>query len=302
MLSTYFETILKHFNYMKNYIPVTWLDVFQLVVILLIIVYVYYFFVKNTQAEKLIRGVFIFVSSVWVFSEILIRLNMPILGVFLKSIIAIIVLSFLFVFQPELRRFLSYIGQVHFFNKKTVVPTNKNKIDVVKEVIEAVKYLKKSRMGALIVFQPHLNDTTFSDVGTQLNADVSCELLLTIFHTNTPLHDGAVIIHNTKILTAGALLPLTEDPKLSWKYGTRHRAAIGMSEVSDSACLVVSEETGDVSIAMDGILKKFDDPTVLKDELETLLGYKEYNAEKDKESNLFDFLINSVKDKKNSGR
>ena len=110
---------------------------------------------------------------------------------------------------------------------------------------------------------------------------MSTELILTIFHPNTPLHDGALVIKDSKIISAGVLLPLTEDPKLSWKYGTRHRAAIGMSEVSDSACLVVSEETGDVSMSLDGTLKKYEDLTSLKADLEKILGYED-NIEENK--------------------
>ena len=122
---------------------------------------------------------------------------------------------------------------------------------------------------------------TYKDVGTTLNADVSTELLLTIFHVNTPLHDGAVVISGTKIISAGVLLPLTDDPKLSWKYGTRHRAAIGMTENSNAACLVVSEETGDVSVTLDGTLKKYDDIPTLKADLESILGLKK-SEEKEK--------------------
>ena len=114
----------------------------------------------------------------------------------------------------------------------------------------------------------------YSDVGTVLDARISTELILTIFHPNTPLHDGAMVIDGNKIHSAGVLLPLTEDPKLSWKYGTRHRAALGMSDVSDAACLVVSEETGDVSVCMDGMLKKYEDLTTLKADLESILGIK----------------------------
>ena len=112
-----------------------------------------------------------------------------------------------------------------------------------------------------------------NDVGVKLDALLSQELLLTIFHPNTPLHDGAVILDKDKILYAGALLPLTEDPKLSWRYGTRHRAAIGITEISDCACIVVSEETGDVSIATEGVLKKYEDLGNLKTDLERILGY-----------------------------
>jgi diadenylate cyclase len=171
---------------------------------------------------------------------------------------------------------LGYLGQIDFF--KRLFDSDKNKtanksIDVIKEIIEAVKYLSKSHTGALIVFQKDLSNT-YHDVGTILNADVSTELLLTIFHVNTPLHDGAVVISGDKIISAGVLLPLTDDPKLSWKYGTRHRAAIGMTESSNAACLVVSEETGDVSITMDGSLKKYDDIPTLKSDLESILGYK----------------------------
>ena len=126
---------------------------------------------------------------------------------------------------------------------------------------------------------------TYHDVGTILNADVSTELLLTIFHVNTPLHDGAVVISGQKIISAGVLLPLTDDPKLSWKYGTRHRAAIGMTESSNAACLVVSEETGDVSITLDGSLKKYDDIPTLKTDLENILGLK--NIEQEEKKTIF---------------
>ena len=152
------------------------------------------------------------------------------------------------------------------------------------------KYLTKTKTGALIVFKKSLDANIYSDVGTSIDAKVSTELILTIFHPNTPLHDGAMVIAKNKIQSAGVLLPLTEDPKLSWKYGTRHRAALGMSEVSDAACLVVSEETGDVSICMDGMLKKYEDLTTLKADLESILGVKPVEVE-EKQKNIFDKLL-----------
>jgi len=129
-----------------------------------------------------------------------------------------------------------------------------------------------------------------NDVGTKLDALLSQELLLTIFHPNTPLHDGSVILDKDKILYAGALLPLTEDPKLSWRYGTRHRAAIGVTEISDSVCLVVSEETGDVSIATGGNLKKYEDLGNLKADLEKILGY----SKKEEEKNQYVFKFENI--------
>lgn len=252
-----------------------WTNMVEIFVIFLILWFFYKKFIKNTQSEKFVKGAF-FLIFLWIFSEILIRFDLRILGVFLKAIVTVVSLSLIVIFQPELRRFLGFLGQVDFINKLFDNSNKKNddkRIDVIKEIIESVKYFSKSHTGALIVFQSDLSNTYY-DVGTVLNADVSTELLLTIFHPNTPLHDGAVVINGDKIISAGVLLPLTEDPKLSWKYGTRHRAAIGMTEVSDAACLVVSEETGDVSISLDGTLKKYDDLVTLKADLESILGVK----------------------------
>ena len=267
------------------------LNISEILIIAILIFTFYKKFIKNTQAEKLVKGL-LFLAFGWILAEVLIRFDLIILGVFLKSLITLISLSLIVIFQPELRRFLSYLGQVDFMNKSFWDNSNHQEvtIDVVKEVIETVKYLSKTRTGALIVFQNEIDAYTSSDVGTTLNADISMELLLTIFHINTPLHDGAVVIKGNKIIAAGVLLPLTEDPKLSWKYGTRHRAAIGMSEVSDSACLVVSEETGDVSVCIDGVLKKYEDLTTLKTDLENILGVKE-EKEEDKKTI---FKINHV--------
>ena len=267
------------------------LNISEILIIAILVFTFYKKFIKNTQAEKLVKGL-LFLAFGWILAEVLIRVDLIILGVFLKSLITLISLSLIVIFQPELRRFLSYLGQVDFMNKSFWDNSNHQEvtIDVVKEVIETVKYLSKTRTGALIVFQNEIDAYTSSDVGTTLNADISMELLLTIFHINTPLHDGAVVIKGNKIIAAGVLLPLTEDPKLSWKYGTRHRAAIGMSEVSDSACLVVSEETGDVSVCIDGVLKKYEDLTTLKTDLENILGVKE-EKEEDKKTI---FKINHV--------
>lgn len=270
------------------------LDFVSISEILIIIAMVWMFykrFIQHTPAEKLVRGL-MFLVFMWIFSEILIIINLNILGMFIKSLVTIITLSLIVIFQPELRRFLGYLGQPGYIGKTIFgmgahQSGKDDKIDIVKEIVEAVKYLTKTKTGALIVFQNEFSPSAYSDVGTKINADVSTELILTIFHINTPLHDGAVVIKNNKILSAGVLLPLTEDPKLSWKYGTRHRAAIGLSEVSDCACLVVSEETGDVSLCLDGTLKKYEDLTTFKNDLESILGIEKVDTETNK--NLFNF-------------
>ncbi len=282
MINNLFSIFQNFINSWPLYLKDTlgWKNIFEVLIIVSILMVFYQKFIRNTHSEKFVKGAIVLVFM-WIISELLIALDLTIIGGFLKSIVIFVALSLIVIFQPELRRFLGYLGQIDFFKKlfynekKTV--DNKS-IDVIKEIIEAVKYLSKSHTGALIVFQKDLSNT-YHDVGTILNADVSTELLLTIFHVNTPLHDGAVVINGSKIISAGVLLPLTDDPKLSWKYGTRHRAAIGMTESSNAACLVVSEETGDVSVTMDGTLKKYDDIPTLKADLENILGYKKTEDE-----------------------
>ncbi len=278
--------------------PFSWVSVVEIALITAFLFTFYAKFIKNTQSEKLVKGI-LFLIVGWYLGEFLIYIDLSILGMFLKGLVFLISLSLIVIFQPELRRFLGYLGQpgfmsMNFFRHPMNIKSEES-IDVVKEIIEAVKYLSKTRTGALIVFQKDMTTGMYSDVGTKLNADVSTELILTIFHINTPLHDGAMIIKDAKILSAGVLLPLTEDPKLSWKYGTRHRAAIGMSEVSDAACLVVSEETGDVSVSIGGILKKYEDLATLKKDLMNILGYENENSEIAKKS-----MISKIMNKKTS--
>ena len=295
MINNIFTYILKYISTLE--MTFNWSDFIQIVFLAGLLLFLYRKFIKNTSSEKFVKGLLILVCA-WAVSEIMMRVDLKIIGMFLKSIVTLVSLSLIVIFQPELRRFLGFLGQVDFVTK-IFNQNNKTeqKIDVVKELVESAKYLSKSHTGALIVFQSDLRNT-YSDVGTKLNADLSTELLLTIFHPNTPLHDGAVVINGDKIISAGVLLPLTEDPKLSWKYGTRHRAAIGMTEVSDAACLVVSEETGDVSIAVDGALKKYEDLITLKADLEKILGYKE-EVEEDKKTI---FKINNFMTIKRTGK
>lgn len=301
MINNLFSIFQNFINSWSLYLKDTlgWKNIFEVLIIVSILMVFYQKFIRNTHSEKFVKGAIVLVFM-WIISELLIALDLTIIGGFLKSIVIFVALSLIVIFQPELRRFLGYLGQIDFFKKlfynekKTV--DNKS-IDVIKEIIEAVKYLSKSHTGALIVFQKDLSNT-YHDVGTILNADVSTELLLTIFHINTPLHDGAVVINGSKIISAGVLLPLTDDPKLSWKYGTRHRAAIGMTESSNAACLVVSEETGDVSVTMDGTLKKYDDIPTLKADLENILGYKKTEDEVKKPMFNLEKLITLKKNEK----
>ena len=283
-------------------ITFSWVNVVELSIIGAFLLLLYQKFIRGTQSEKLVKGIFILLLA-WLFSEMLIKFNLLILGAFLRTMVSVIMFGAVIIFQPEIRKFLGYLGQSNFFhthfNLKRKNLKEVQKVNVLKELIESVKYLSKTRTGALVVLERNDDINSYSDVGTQLEALLSTELLLTIFHTNTPLHDGAVVISGDLIKSAGVLLPLTEDPKLSWKYGTRHRAAIGMSEISDAACLVVSEETGDVSIALDGSLKKYDDITQLKKDLEILLGYEEEDVVEENKT-VFNFI--KIKTKKQANQ
>ena len=259
----------------------TFKDFIQILIVVLIISYIYMKFIKNTQAEKLVRGILFFIIAAWIFSAILIALEFQILGQIAQYLLTGILLSLVIVFQPELRKLLVHLGQTKFVAKNFFSfkkDNNEKQTNVIKEITEAVKYCSRVKRGALIVVQKEQDKSFYNEVGTTINADISTELILTIFFPNTPLHDGAMVIHKDKILAAGVLLPLTEDPKLSWRYGTRHRAAIGASEISDSACIVVSEETGDISIAIDGILRKYEDIAKFKEDLEKIIGNE--NSEK----------------------
>ncbi|MBE7704277.1 MAG: TIGR00159 family protein [Cyanobacteria bacterium SIG29] len=252
----------------------TFKDIIQVLIVIFILGYIYMKFIKNTQAEKLVRGILLFIISAWVFSAVLISLQFQILGQIAQYLLTGILLSMVIVFQPELRKLLVHLGQKNFVSANFFNFKNNNKeqkTNVIKEITEAIKYCSRVKRGALIVIQKTEDKSLYNEVGTTINADISTELILTIFFPNTPLHDGAMVVYGDKILAAGVLLPLTEDPKLSWRYGTRHRAAIGASEISDSACIIVSEETGDISIAIDGILRKYEDLASFKDDLEKII-------------------------------
>lgn len=161
----------------------------------------------------------------------------------------IFVVSFAIVFQPEVRKIFIRMGQTEWF-----AFGSRSKHTYVDSVLIAADILSKLRRGMLVVFLRHTKLDNIMDTGTKVNADLSSSLLVTIFKFDTPLHDGACFVQNGKLLAAGCFLPLSEQYDIKKTYGTRHRAALGMSEVSDSVVLVVSEETGAISLAYDAKL------------------------------------------------
>jgi len=239
------------------------------VVIIAVLVWMFYRrFIRGTNSEKFVRGL-LGLAAIWVASWVLIEVHLDILGTFVRWVAIFLSVGLIVIFQPELRKFLGMMGHIKFLSallsrRAMDDAAEKGKLDIAAdEITKAADYMSKRHTGALIVFQNDMLGAV-EKIGTKLDAEVSSELLLTIFFNKTPLHDGAVIISGTKMLSAGAILPLTENSNLNWKYGTRHRAAIGMSEHSDAVVLVVSEETGDISIATNGTIKKFDDMKKLR--------------------------------------
>jgi len=207
--------------------------------------------VKDSRAWQLLKGI-AFLIIVTALSSLL-KLN--ILNYILTSFMTYGVLVLIVIFQPELRRALEQLGTnkiSRFLGFEKDIAT-KTKEDIYKVVI-AVTELSKTKTGALIVIERDIEIKDIVSTGIMMNSDISPQLLVNIFTPNTPLHDGAVVINNNKIMAAACMLPLAGDQDIAKELGTRHRAAIGISKESDAIAIVVSEETGKISIAKDGTL------------------------------------------------
>ena len=229
----------------------------QIVTFVLDITIVFFMFVyfvkiaKKSRVWQLIKGIVLLIIITFLSNLFELRL----LYFILTSFMTYGVIALLIIFQPELRRALEQLGS-STFTKMFGIDKNlrdKTKEDIYKIVI-AVEEMAKSRTGALIVFERDIKIQDIIETGIKLDAEISPQILVNIFVPKTPLHDGAAIISNNKIVSAACILPLADDKDIAKELGTRHRAAIGISKESDSIAVVVSEETGKVSIAKDGTL------------------------------------------------
>ena len=219
--------------------------------LVIFLVYCFFRMVKGSRAWQLIKGIALLIVITWVSG----LLNLKILNWILTGIMNLGVIAIIVIFQPELRRGLEQLGTnkfTKFFGIDKDLAT-KTKEDIYKIVIASVE-LSKSKIGALIVIERDIKIQDVISTGIPMNADVSPQLLVNIFEPKTPLHDGAVIISGNKISAGACVLPLADDNDIAKELGTRHRAAIGISKESDAIVVVVSEETGKISIAKDGTL------------------------------------------------
>ena len=249
-ISTFWQGMLEYFNTLYQY-PI------KLITLILDIVIVTYLLVKLFQIAKssktmqLIKGIIIFIAIMGVSYVLNLKILYSILSVFLPSgVVALVV-----IFQPEIRRALEQIGTNKFsnlFGMNKDIET-KTKEDIYKVVI-AVEEMAKSKTGALIVWQRDIKIDDVVATGIAIDSDISPQLLVNIFVPKTPLHDGAVVISNNRIEAAACILPVASSKDIARGLGTRHRAAVGISKESDAIAIVVSEESGKVSIAKDGTL------------------------------------------------
>ncbi len=233
---------------------------------ILIVTYIYYKvynIISNTRAIQLFKGMVVFFILLRLSSAAELRMVSFVLENFLTyGILALVIL-----FQPELRRALEYLGRSKVFDNVLFKSKTKKDVGVVSEMVATVSQLSQEKIGALIVFEGEIGLKDVTETGTELNAEISQALIKNIFTPNTPLHDGALIIRGRRIVAAGCLLPLSNDRNVNRELGTRHRAALGMSAVSDALILVVSEETGIISLAQNNVLTRFLDEEGLLERL-----------------------------------
>ena len=222
---------------------------------ILIVAYIFYkifMFIKDTRAEQVLKGIVLLFVATQI-SEIL---KLHTLYWLLIKALDLGFIAALVIFQPELRAGLEHIGRTkfNFFSKNSISTSEEIFNKTIEEIVEALYSLSRQKIGALIIMERETKISDIINTGTTIDGDVSRQLLINIFIPNTPLHDGAVVIRDSKVKAAACFLPLTESKDLSKDLGTRHRAGIGVSEVSDCITLIVSEETGGVSIAKAGKL------------------------------------------------
>ena len=212
-----------------------------------------YFVLKNLKNNVkmilLFKGV-LFIIIIKVVSDFF---NLVTVGLLLEYVIMWGPLALIIIFQPEIRNILEHIGRKQLLGRHKILTLDERE-KLVYEIMNAVDYLRKSRIGALIVVERDISLNEYIERSKKIYADISSELLISIFFPKNPLHDGGVIIQGNKITSAGAVFPISINSKINKRLGTRHRAAIGISEESDCISLVVSEETGRISIAIGGVL------------------------------------------------
>ena len=239
-------------------------DIVDIAIISVIVYYVLSMF-KKTRAYQLLTGVTVF-FLVYILAQ---HFKLKALTFLIDNMLQVGLIALLVVFQPELRRALEQMGSMNilarnFLHRRTHEEAEIDRLrKSIAAICDGVERMSEKQTGALIVMEKFTRLETVKQSGTPVNADITPELIGTIFYDGSPLHDGAVVIHDGRITHAGCVLPLSDNLEISKEMGTRHRAALGISEVSDVIALVVSEETGTISYAKDGVLRRHQDRHLL---------------------------------------
>ncbi|GMB09967.1 diadenylate cyclase [Thermolongibacillus altinsuensis] len=246
-----FEELPVLVDYLIKFIDilVVWFVIYKLIMV-----------IRGTKAVQLLKGIIVI---------ILVRIVSSFIGLntlqwLMDQAITWGFLAIIIIFQPELRRALEQLGRGKLFSRSSA-PDDEEQMQMIEAIIKATEYMAKRRIGALISIERETGMGDYVETGIPLHAHISSELLINIFIPNTPLHDGAVIIQKNQISAASCYLPLSESPFISKELGTRHRAALGISEVTDSITIVVSEETGAISITKNGELYRDLKPEIFRE-------------------------------------
>lgn len=260
-------------NYARIYLNrlhvpnIRWTDVLEIMIISFL-VYQIILWIKNTRAWSLLRGIVIIMAFILVAAV----LNMTTILWIAENVLSLAVIATVVVLQPELRRALEQLGRTNFF--ASLVPFDSTRsLDgrfsdkTMQEMIKACFEMGRARTGALIVIEQNQSLSEYERTGIEVDGLLTSQLLINIFEHNTPLHDGAVIVRENRVVSATCYLPLSDNMGLSKELGTRHRAGVGISEVTDSLTIIVSEETGHVSVAYEGQLYRNLDSEELKGKL-----------------------------------
>lgn len=241
-----------------------WRDVIDILLVA-VLLYKLYMILKDTRALTLLKGLVVLlvatIVSKWV--------GLNVINWLLQKSMTVLLVALPIVFQPELRRALEQLGRGRLFGRDVFMSEEETKT-LLESTMAAVTVLAKNKIGALIAFERETLLSDYSDTGIKVDGLVSSEFLTNVFIPNTPLHDGAVIIRGNRVSAAGCILPLSDDRTLGKELGTRHRAALGLSEQTDALVVVVSEETGIISVAEGGRLTRYVEPDKLKDFLRPL--------------------------------
>lgn len=259
-----------------GFITLRWLDIVDILLVAFLL-YGLYNFLRGTVAIN----IFIGIVAIFLAWKLVTVLEMELLSDILGAFISVGFIALIVIFQPEIRKFLLAVGTPTYFKRKRgkflfwdINFGSENELDK-DTIIVACQRMSDSREGALIVLTQQNELRAFAETGEQLDAKISTSLIENIFFKNSPLHDGAMIIHQNKIVAAGCILPVSNNSTLPKRLGLRHRAAVGITEVSDALAVVISEQTGSIAFCKDGQISLRVKPAQLKDRLEEEFGIKE---------------------------